>query len=306
MSEYQYWQDALNGNFGPVHDGHPQVGFYKRRASKNGSYNAIALWKEGDKVVAAEVKPDKSVSMVNADDIWTWICRAPITEEVYRRIERGDGWPDAIESMIGDNNPPKDEADKDEIQSAIDASLAVLEKPVLSQTDCDLLSNHRDRLSKLWTAQEKQRKEEKQPHLDAGKAVDDLFNPVLTKIKETGEKVKSAVTKWMVAEQKKAADLAAEQARKDEEARKAAIIKNEPIPEPVAAIEPFKPKAGTTGRSMALRTFKSAIITDYAKALAAVAENTEIKELVQSLADRAARADIALAGCEIKTEQRAV
>jgi hypothetical protein len=304
--DYKYWADALSGNFGPVHDGHPQCGFYKRRASKNGHFNAVAIWKEAnDKIVASEIKADKSVSMINADDIWAWICRAPISEAEYRRIERGDGWSDGIESLIGSNNPPADELQSDEIQSAIDVALAQLNKPILSQTDCDLIANHLDRLSKLWTSQEKQRKEQKQPHLDAGKTIDDLFNPVLVKIKDAGEKLKSALTKWMIAEKTKADDLAFEQRKREEEARKCAEVNNQPEPELIVAPEPFKPKAGTVGRTVALRTFKSAVITDYAKALTAVAENSEIKELVQTLADRAARADIALAGCEIKLEQRA-
>ena len=306
MTQYQYWTEALSGNFGAVHDGHPQCGFFKRRVNKGGDFNAIAIWEEADgKIVAAETKIDMSVKMVSADEIWTWVCRSPISEADYRRIERGEGWPDAIEQLIGHNNPPSDEAKSDEIQSAIDAALAQLEKPIVSQTDCDLIANHRDRLSRLWTAQEKQRKEEKQPHIDAGKDVDDLFNPVLGKIKDAGEKLKSALTKWMIAEKKKADDLALEQRKRDDEARRIAVQNNQPEPEIVAAPEPLKPKAGTVGRTIALRTFKSAVIIDYAMALVAVANNTEIKELVQTLADRAARADIALAGCEIKSEQRA-
>lgn len=300
MTTYAYWMDALKGNFGPVHDGHPQPGFYKKKADKNGNWNAVAIWMEGDTALAVEAG-----KTIDANDIWTWVCQKPIAEEVYRRVERGEGWPDAIESLIGDNNPPADEADADEVESACKAALDAASKPITSQTDADRLSNHKDRLAKLYKAKEAERTLEKKPHLEAGAFVDAKFRPVLTMIEETGKLVRAILTKWLNAEQARIDAESAAQAKADREAREAAEKANLPPPEPVAVVEPVRVKAGTAGRSVALHTYKSAIIKDYAKALAAVADNAEIKALVQTLADRAARADIALPGTEIKLEKRA-
>lgn len=299
--DYNYWANALKGNFGAVHDGHPQCGFYKRRTSKGGSFAIVAIWVDAN----GDLTAFENGKTVNPDDVWTWVCRAPITEEIYRRVERGEGWPDAIETIIGSNNPPPDEAAKDEIQSVVDAALASLAAPIISQNDCDRIANHRDRLAKIFKEQESKRKAEKQPHLDAGSAVDAQYAPVLDKIKSTGEKVKAAITKWLLGESDKAKALAAQQYKAEQDAIAAAKENGQPEPTPIAIAEIVRPKAGTVGRTVALRTYKSASIVDYGKALAAVSENQEIKDLVQTLADRAARADIAMAGCEIKIEQRA-
>lgn len=299
MTTYKYWMDALNGNFGAVHDGHPQPGFYKRKADKNGNWNAVAIWMEGDNALAVEA--GKSV---DASDIWTWVCQKPITEDVYRRVERGEGWPDAIESMIGDNNPPAGEAAADEVENACKEALEAA-KSVTTQTEADKLGNHRDRLAKLWTTKDKERVAEKAPFLAAEREIDAKFKPILSKVEDAGKTVKAALTVWLKAEQARIDAENAAKAKAEREAREAAIAANKPPPEPAPVQEVARPKVGTSGRATALRTFKSAIITDYAKALAAVADNPEIKALVQTLADRAARADVALAGCEIHSEQRA-
>lgn len=283
MSDYSYWHDALKGKFGPMHDGSPQAGFYRRKV-KGGIDEPVAIWFEGD--VALAVSGGKAIE---ADKIWTWVCRSPITEELYRTMaERSGSWPDAIEELIGSNNPPADEAAADVITSAIDAALAALKNPVASQSDCDKLANHRDRLSKMWKAQDEDRKKQKQPHMDEAKAVDEIYKPILARIEEAGSKVKKAITAWLLKEDQKRREEAAKQAATGGE---------------IKPVEP--PKAGTTGHVTALRTFKSAVINDFAKALAHFADNAEVKELIQTLADRCARTDIAVPGCEIKTDRRA-
>jgi hypothetical protein len=292
---YDYWTNALAGKFGAVHDGEPQPGFYRTKAGK-----AVAIWQDGDKMVAVE-----GGRSVDAADIWTWCCTWPVTEEAYRAVERGEGWPDAIETLIGSNNPPADEAEADEVENACKAALDAAAKPVTNQTEADKLGNHRDRLAKLYKAKEGERVAEKEPHLEAGRQVDAKFKPILAKVEDAGKAVKATLTKWLVAEQSRIDAENAAKAKAEREAREAAAAANLPPPEPAPVQEPEKPRAGTVGRASALRTFKSAVITDYAKALAAVANHAEVKELVQTLADRAARADIAMDGCEIKVEKRA-
>lgn len=303
MTTYKFWQDALAGKFGPVHDGHPQLGFFKRRhKNKAGeiSWTPVAIWSLDGVLHAVE-----GGKTVDPSEIWISCCQHPITEEVYRRVESGGGWPDAIESLIGDNNPPTDEAEADEVENACKAALEAAKQPITNQTEADRLGNHRDRLAKLYTTKEKERKDEKEPHLEAGRQVDAKFKPILAKVEDAGKIVKGVLTKWLVAEQNRINAENAAKEKADREAREAAAAANQPLPEPAPVQEVARPKVGTTGRATALRTFKSARVTDYAKALAYFAENSEVKELIQTLADRAARADIAVPGCEIHSEQRA-
>lgn len=300
---YTYWRNALNGVFGPVHDGHAMPGFYKRRyKAKDGTvtWTAVALWEDADGMHAIEAG-----KTVDPDTVWVSCCQKPITEEVYRRVERGEGWPDAIESLIGDNNPPADEAEADEVESAVKRAEAEAAKPITNQTDADRLSNHKERLTKLWSKKEAERKAEKEPHLEAGRAVDAKFNPLLDKIKAAGTKVAASLTTWLRAEQARIDAENAKQTEIDKKAREEAAKANLPPPEPVKAPEPVRVKAGTSGRAVSLRTYTSAEITDYPKTLAAVADSPKIKEVVQSLANAAATAGIPLPGTEIKKEQRA-
>ena len=114
-TDYEYWQNALAGNFGPVHDGEPHCGFYEARNKKAGTRQACAIWRNADGLLTAT----QDGRPVDPNDVWTWICRTPIKEDVFRRVERGEGWPDAIEELIGHNNPPQAEAETDEVEAAV-------------------------------------------------------------------------------------------------------------------------------------------------------------------------------------------
>ncbi|MEG4416921.1 hypothetical protein Q5692_40040, partial [Microcoleus sp. C2C3] len=63
--------------------------------------------------------------------------------------------------------------------------------------------------------------------------------------------------------------------------------------------------AGRTGARVALRTFVSARITDYDRAVKALSTHPEMKALVETLANRAVRAGHEIDGVERLEEQRA-
>ncbi|MBP2462079.1 MULTISPECIES: hypothetical protein [unclassified Rhizobium] len=63
--------------------------------------------------------------------------------------------------------------------------------------------------------------------------------------------------------------------------------------------------AGRTGAKVSLRTFVFAEITDFDALLLALKDRAEIREVVETLANRAARSGVELAGMAIKSEQRA-
>ena len=69
--------------------------------------------------------------------------------------------------------------------------------------------------------------------------------------------------------------------------------------------EAQKVSAGRTGARVSLRTFVDATITDYPALVEALRDRQEMKELVQSLANRAAKAGVELPGMKIRSEQRA-
>lgn len=70
--------------------------------------------------------------------------------------------------------------------------------------------------------------------------------------------------------------------------------------------EYVRPQAGRTRERVSLRSHRSAIIEDADKLFAAIKDDTDLKATMQSIADRGARAKIALPGCRIVEESRPV
>jgi len=305
---YDYWRQALKGNFGPVHDGDPQPGFYRLKA-KEGPDKPVAIWQGPNGVMFALV----GKAAVDPDRIWIYCCNKPIPESLYRQVvEEGKPWPEDLAPLpdatarIGDNNAPADEAEIDEVEAAINAAEAELRNPVTTQVAADRLGNHIERLRGLWKKKEAERNVEKAPHLEASRAVDEKFRPILARLDETAQKIKDAIGAWLKAENARIQAEAAAAKKKADDERAAAAAKGEELPkEPPKKVT--EPKAATAGsnRKVSLRTYVSATVTDWEKLTEALKDHEEVRALLQTLADRAARAGVPLPGTEINKEQRA-
>jgi len=103
--DYAWWSAALKdpsaiGDTLLIHDGHPQDGFYVMRSRKRWKKGVpfhtvpqvVAIWTEDGKKLAATGTGDEC-RLVSADEIWTWVADAPVSEAFYRAIERGEPWP---------------------------------------------------------------------------------------------------------------------------------------------------------------------------------------------------------------------
>ena len=125
---YAWWELALTGEkIGgpklPVHEGIPEIGFFRKRKFKGGPWQAVAIFEDGGKIVAMV-----DDTMVDPSDIWTFVCRNPVTYEAYNDFRDGKGWPDDDKTVasqidgspgIGDNSGEVDEAEtlKDQIEA---------------------------------------------------------------------------------------------------------------------------------------------------------------------------------------------
>src|SRR3954463_2265910 len=87
--DYTYWRNALAGQFGAVHDGDPQPGFYRKRTGKAAGYVPVAIWEQDGRVLALVDGKE-----ADAAEIWTYVCQYPILEEWYRARMIGQPWPD--------------------------------------------------------------------------------------------------------------------------------------------------------------------------------------------------------------------
>lgn len=326
---YAWWRGALEnqaaiGKALPVHEGDPQSGFYRKRKFKDGPWQAVAIWTDTNGETIALVDG----ATADAFDIWTFCCRNPVSEAAYRKAAAGEGWNDEPPAAVGHNsqNMPADPHERlaMEFEAEKEQAEAFLKEPVTSKDRADMAAVWSKRLSEIAKKATDLHKVEKQPHLDAGRAVDDKWRELKEAPKALSTRLKRALDDFLRAEarkeeerQRKAREEAERLRREAEEAaRKASAQENaeaEAEAERIARhaaeaereAEARNAQAGRTGAKVALRTFVSAEITDFDALLLALKDRAEVMELVQSLANRAAKSGVELPGMRIKEEKRA-
>lgn len=332
VNVWAWWQNALAGSVGPIHDGDPQQGYYRTRF-KDKPWEPVAIWFEDGKWHA--MRGDRQV---DASDIWTWCCRNPITYEAYTKAADGGGWDDEPETPAIGHNLPDDpfEALQIEFAAEREQAEAFMKKPITTQAEADRAAIWSKRLSTIAKKATDLHKVEKQPHLDAGRNVDNKWRELKEEPDAISKKLKRHMDAFLQEEARKererqaaaraeadriqreadAARVAAEKAaaRNDNDAasiaaQNNAIAEAERLAQQAAQAErdaqARNASAGRTGAKVSLRTFVFAEITDFDALLMALKDRPEIKEVVDTLANRAARSGVQLAGMAIRSEQRA-
>jgi hypothetical protein len=317
---WKWWQDALAGNFGPIHDSDPQQGYYRTRF-KDKPWEPVAIWFEN-----GEWHAMRGERAINAAEIWTFCCRNPISYEAYNKAIDGGGWDDEPEAPAIGHNLPSDpfEALQVEFAAEKEQAEAFLKLPIKTQADADRAAIWSKRLSTIAKKATDLHKVEKQPSLDESRRIDDKWRGLKEDPADLSKRLKRHMDDYLreqqrieAERQRKAQEEADRKRREAEEAARLASVANDD-----AAVDEAKRKqeeaaqaerdaqarnasAGRTGARVALRTFVFAEITDFEKLLLALKDRPEIKEVVETLANRAARSGVELAGMTIRSEQRA-
>jgi hypothetical protein len=153
------------------------------------------------------------------------------------------------------------------------------------------------------------RKGAKQPHLDACKDVDADFKPVAEHVSGIAGAAKGLLTPFLVAEQKRQQEAAAEarawaEVLATKEADAAAVETAKQV-----AVAGRVESASGLARAISLRTYRSARVTDAAAMVAHFAGHASVIEAAEKLANAAIRdakgQPITIPGVEIVEEQRA-
>ena len=325
MDEFTYWRETLAGKKLPVHADHPQSGYYRQRVAKNGPWLPVAIWTHKDTgLQVARVAGE----MIDPLSVWTWVADKPVGKAAAQQAFKDGTWPgDAAPvsaKQMGDNNPPSEPVELIPLEIAAADAFLTQVGTITTQVDSDIASNKVSNLRDLTKQADAAHSTEKAPHLAASRAVDEKYrcrDAAAVAIK----KLLAAVTVFQNTErarlQKIADDKAAKERieweRQQAEVRKiadASAAKGAPLEETetTLATVPPPPKAdtvkvksgGALGKGVSLRTYKVATIADYDKALVALKDHPEMRELVQKLADRACKAGVPLAGVTFSEEQR--
>ena len=200
---WHWWQQALEapkeiGRTLPVSDGHPEQGFYRVR-QKGQAWEPVAIWKDDGNWLA--LRNGKSV---RAEDIWTWACRNPITADAYDRALAGGGWadddPTVATALMGHNVGDKSEFEllTDEIESAKQGAEAYAD--IETEEQAGKAQSLRARMNELAGKADKIREELKKPHLEAGKAVDGQWMPLVKSAKAVADLLRKEIETFKTAQ----------------------------------------------------------------------------------------------------------
>lgn len=307
--QYEFWRRRLAGEELPIHDGEYQPGFYRLK-TKDGTSHAVAYWFAKDGTIRCRIGT-KDVNEQTAAERWMWASKHPITHELYKEIIAGGHWPDQHEAVTRSNNAPPDDS-LEGLQAAIDdlareAETLIKGGGAKSQDAADRASDLANRLSGLQTKADTQRKIEKQPHLDAERAVDDKWRPVIT-AGDVYKRLKAAVVEPFLkaARDAKLKAEAEARAKAAEAARSGDAAKVEEAQRAVAAAEATSVGAGTRGRKVGLRAAPAIVtITDRAKLLEYFADRQEITDALQTMAEKAVKAGVTPPGVSIEKDSKA-
>ncbi|HWW46275.1 MAG TPA: hypothetical protein VNZ94_00350 [Xanthobacteraceae bacterium] len=297
-TEYTWWRNALKGVFGPINADEPMTGFYrgKRRNKQTGevTFQPVAYWyKDGVLHCRVDGQP---VEDLRAREIWPYVSRNPVTDKIYFAVvNEGQQWPDLNDAVIGHNSAPVDD-DIDAIRDRIEDLAREAERMIKagaagSEDSANQASDLANTFGELQTKIVNLHKVEKQPHLEAGRAVDTKWFVLRDRADDLKKRLKSIVVTPFLR-------------KKDDEARAAQIAAIQ-TGKPVEEVPQTRVVAGSSKRSTGLRTYQTAKIVDRDKLLESLRDHPELNALLQSIADKAAKSKIALPGCEIVEEKRA-
>jgi hypothetical protein len=316
----------------PIHETEPQQGYYRVRP-KDGQWEPVALFFPEDSDQIVGYRNGREVEDVNS--LWIWCCRQPIEYDAYEKAMAGGGFDDEPAKVrgIGDNSGEADPFDALTIEYLGEKETieGFLKQPVKTQADADKMAIWKDRLSKIKSKAVALHKVEKQPFLDGGRAVDTKWRDLKEEPDTLIEKMRLHVKPFFdqkkreEEERQKKAREEADKARREAEeaAAKARAIDDEQnavareaarqAAEEAAAkarqaekeAEARKVSAGRTGAKMGMRKQTVGVVTDYGKAAAALVamKHVDILELIDRLANRAAKAGMTFDGMEAREEE---
>ncbi|MCA0344472.1 MAG: hypothetical protein LCH99_32810 [Proteobacteria bacterium] len=325
---WAWWQSALEGNIGPMHEGQPEQGYYRTRF-KGGQWEPVAIWFENEQWNA--MRGDR---MVDAADAWNFCRTNPVTYEAYQKAIEGAGWDDEPPAPAIGHNLPSDpfEALTLEYRAEKEQAEAFMKTPITTQDQADKAAIWSKRLATIAKKATDLHKVEKQPSLDEGRRIDDKWRGLKEEPAEVSKKLKRHMDAYLQEqariererqeaarrEEERLRREAAEAARKAAEAdqqseveRQAAIERARQLEQEAAAkakeAEAKNASAGRTGARVALRTFVSAKVNDYQAAATALVlmKHPDILAIIDQLANRAIKAGQSLPGIERIEEQRA-
>ncbi|ULJ73636.1 hypothetical protein [Rhizobium gallicum] len=305
VSPWAWYQAALKnpsaiGKTLPIHGDEPQQGYFRTKNRDKGFDPVAIFYPEG----ASELVAYRAGREVRPDEVWTFCCKYPVTFEAYNAAMDGKGWPDddatvaaqvkPPEPGIGDNSGEVDEAEamKDQIEAAKKGASTYA--TIKDDAHLAKAQSLRSRLLELKGEAEKKHKKEKEPHLEAGRAVDKRWLPLSKDAEATAKSIRASMetyeTAKLQAERKRQreadqARLAAEQAAREQRGETSVMEQPAPSAPVSTATAPIK---GTYGKAASVSVKKVVTeVTDWRLLAEYMIGHPDLQTCLRDLAQRA-------------------
>lgn len=322
-NDWSVWTALLKSGGSPKPDSEVSTGYWRLPNGTAGTAIPIATYF----FAPDEARPAKGVWMATAkgrdidqDDGEEWLqfvaSRWPklkaVSDADYETALSTGIWPDGapVEKRdgIGGNSPPEGsiEALLAEAAGHLESAGNLIKAGAAkSEADADLAANMAKTLTETKSKVIAAHKVEKQPHLDAGRKVDDRFFPTRDKLDDITRMLKAKVINPWQVEQDRIRREAEAAAKAAAEAAAAAGREAEPPP----SVDAPKVTAGSRGRKVSLVTVRYAEITDY-EAFAGFLGKTKsvvimsaLEQAANALARNYAEGDTPAPGIVIRSRQ---
>lgn len=269
--DYAWWTNALQGKRGPVYESDPMPGYYRNKR-RDGTFEPVAFWKDS---VTGEMRchiNGRQPDDLRALELWVYVNKNPVTEEAYwHRMDTGE-WPDVDGAASQAAKGPALDPQEDPVASLkaeIEAAAAGLDayKTITSDEASARAQTLRSTLQGLSNKADKAREAEKAPHLAAGRAVDEKWQPLVKDAKAKADKIRAAMEAWenekrrlareeeaRAAEAAKAADPLVDVLSADASNAPPQIETRQPPPAPSTQIRGGSGRAASVGTKRVLKS----------------------------------------------------
>lgn len=267
----------------------PRAGYYAVR--KNGRDVAAAILSDGAAGMFAMIDGKEC----SVDDVWI---------SHRRDIDRAE-----YDRLIG-QAAPLPAVTQENALAVGEKLLATVEKwkPVTITSE-DGASKAKDlgkRLSDVAAMVEARRKAEKQPHLDAGRAVDAHYTPIVGKFKDAMDIMREKLTAWMKAEKKRIQAEAEAAAKATVEGANG----EDKVLDAVQTPAPVQVRGSQPGRAASLKTHYRAVMIDYEAACmnSPIRNNPDVIAVMTKIANKHLKDGqfvVPVSGFKIESEEKA-
>lgn len=295
-------QNALKGQFGPVHDGEPETGYFRDKSG-----DRIVYWLDSHDGRLRCQRNGKDVDAQRAGEIWQFINRNPVTEEAFYFHADNGRWPDQDAAAANSGKATEIDPATDPLGAAKEQAAkakATLETYATIDSDEQAAAAQtlRDELNKIANALDKDREKLVRPHLDAQQQINGDWNPIIKDLKASATKLRSAMEAWEN-DKRDAARRAAEAAARELDR---AIVRNEePAPPPPSNMPaPAAQIKGASGKAANVGSRKVVTLENIDLAFAALKTDKNLIDFITALAQKRADMDIETPGCRIDTKAK--